>query len=147
MAVFRKDGNAPRQEVKIKEKLPKKADEIGKNWLSRPEDYVVELQGDLSINEGALTENYVAAELVKHGHQLHYYDHKSRNELDFLLQEGKRMSILEVKSGKDYKRHSSLTNALMDNSNKIGRCLVLNKYNVEQTENVTYLPLYMAAFV
>ncbi|MBO7054552.1 MAG: ATP-binding protein [Bacteroidales bacterium] len=105
------------------------------------------LQGDLSINEGALTENYVAAELVKHGHQLHYYDHKSRNELDFLLQEGKRMSILEVKSGKDYKRHSSLTNALMDNSNKIGRCLVLNKYNVEQTENVTYLPLYMAAFV
>ncbi len=49
MAVFRKDGNAPRQEVKIKEKLPKKADEIGKNWLSHPDDYVVEQLGDLSI--------------------------------------------------------------------------------------------------
>ncbi len=49
MAVFRKDGNALRQELKIKEKLPKKADEIGKNWLSHPDDYVVEQQGDLSI--------------------------------------------------------------------------------------------------
>lgn len=105
------------------------------------------LQGDLSINEGALTENFVATELVKHGHLLHYYDHKSRNELDFLLQEKNRLSILEVKSGNDYKRHSSLTNALSNESNKIGRSMVLNKFNVEKTESITYIPLYMAAFV
>ena len=105
------------------------------------------LQGDLSINEGALTENFVATELVKHGHLLHYYDHKSRNELDFLLQEKNRLSILEVKSGNDYKRHSSLTNALNNESNKIGRSMVLNKFNVEKTESITYIPLYMAAFV
>lgn len=49
MAVFRKAENALRQEVRIKEKSPKKADETGKNWLAYPDDYVVEPQGDLSI--------------------------------------------------------------------------------------------------
>ena len=49
MAVFRKDGNAPRQDVPVKEKSPKKADEMGKNWLSRPDEYVIDQQGDLSI--------------------------------------------------------------------------------------------------
>ncbi len=49
MAVFRKDGDSPRQDIRVKDKNAKKADEIGKNWLSRPDDYVVEQQGDLSI--------------------------------------------------------------------------------------------------
>ena len=49
MAVFRKDGDAPRQVLRFKEKNPKKADEIGKNWLAKPDEYVIELQGDLSI--------------------------------------------------------------------------------------------------
>ena len=49
MAVFRKDGNAPRQDIRIKEKSSKKAEEIGKNWLAKPDEYVIEQQGDLSI--------------------------------------------------------------------------------------------------
>ena len=49
MAVFRKDGNGARQDVRIKGKMPKKADEIGKNWLSQPDEFVIEQQGDLSI--------------------------------------------------------------------------------------------------
>jgi len=49
MAVFRKDGNGPRQDIRIKEKSTKKADEIGKNWLSQPDDYAIDLQGDLYI--------------------------------------------------------------------------------------------------
>ena len=49
MAVFRKDGNAPRQDVRIKEKNAKKVDEMGKNWLSAPEEYIIGQQGDLSV--------------------------------------------------------------------------------------------------
>lgn len=49
MAVFRKDGELPRELPRIKEKTSKKADEIGKNWLSCPDEYVIEQQGDLSI--------------------------------------------------------------------------------------------------
>ncbi|MBR5685649.1 MAG: rRNA cytosine-C5-methyltransferase [Muribaculaceae bacterium] len=49
MAVFRKDGDSPRQDIRIKEKSSKKADETAKNWLSSPNDYAVSQQGDLMI--------------------------------------------------------------------------------------------------
>ena len=70
------------------------------------------MQGELDINEGALTENFVAAELRRHGHTLHYYDRKSRQELDFLLAENNKVTIIEVKSGDYYKRHASVDTAL-----------------------------------
>ena len=43
MAVFRKEGEAPRQIPRIKEKMPKKTDEIGKNWLANPDEFVIDL--------------------------------------------------------------------------------------------------------
>ena len=49
MAVFRKDGDARRQDIRIKEKNAKKADEIGNNWLSKPDEYTIEQQSDLFI--------------------------------------------------------------------------------------------------
>ena len=49
MAVFRKDGNAPRQDVRVKEKTPKECDEMGNNWLSAPDGFAIEQQGDLFI--------------------------------------------------------------------------------------------------
>lgn len=49
MAVFRKDGEAPCQSIRTKEKNTKKADEIGKNWLDSPNDYTIGQQGDLCI--------------------------------------------------------------------------------------------------
>ena len=49
MAVFRKDGDSPRQDVRIKEKAPKKADETGKNWLENPDEFAIDQLGDLSI--------------------------------------------------------------------------------------------------
>ena len=49
MAVFRKDGDAPRQNPKIKVKNTKNAEAIGKNWLSNPDGFVIEQQGDLYL--------------------------------------------------------------------------------------------------
>jgi 16S rRNA C967 or C1407 C5-methylase (RsmB/RsmF family)/NOL1/NOP2/fmu family ribosome biogenesis protein len=49
MAVFSKDGGSPRQDINIKEKTPKKCDEMGKNWLAAPDGFAIEQQGDLSI--------------------------------------------------------------------------------------------------
>ncbi|MBQ9821776.1 MAG: rRNA cytosine-C5-methyltransferase [Muribaculaceae bacterium] len=49
MAVFRKDGDTPRQDFRIKEKNIKKVDEMGKKWLSAPEAFILDQQGDLSI--------------------------------------------------------------------------------------------------
>ena len=49
MAVFSKDGDAPCQDIRIKEKNTKKADEIGKNWLKSPDDCVIDLQDDVYV--------------------------------------------------------------------------------------------------
>ena len=105
------------------------------------------MQGDISVNEGALTENFVAAELVRHGYTLHYYDHKSRNELDFLIREKKFVTIIEVKSGSDYKKHASLSNILENSSDSIERSIVLCRGNVEKAGEILYLPLYAVAFL
>ena len=50
------------------------------------------MNGDISINEGALTENFVATTLAAKQVPLHYYDKKSRQELDFVISENERIS-------------------------------------------------------
>lgn len=60
------------------------------------------LHGDLQINMGSILENVVAQELKAHGFQLNYYDGKKTGEIDFVLQNGMQVDLLEVKSGKDF---------------------------------------------
>ena len=105
------------------------------------------LNGEIDINEGALTENFVAIELNKHGHKLHYFDRKSRNELDFLIREGKKVTIVEVKSGNNYEQHAALDNVLNEQSEYIERSIVLNKKQHKQVDDILYLPLYMSMWL
>ena len=105
------------------------------------------LQGNIDINEGALTENYVAAELVKKGYTLHYYDHKSRQELDFLIAKDNKIDILEVKSGNDYKRHASLDTALQKPELPLGESIVFCKFPMEKEGSILYVPLYAAGWM
>lgn len=105
------------------------------------------LNGDIFINEGALAENYVAGELVKHGISLNYYDRKSKHELDFVFPEGSKISIIEVKSGKDYKRHPSLNMAQSLFADKINRRIVMSGNNLEFDGETLYLPFYMSMFI
>lgn len=105
------------------------------------------LNGNIDINEGALTENFVACALSKNNHSLHYYDKKSRHELDFIFAENNKISIIEVKSGNNYQKHASLNTAIADHSDKINRSIVLSKFNVEKKGEILYLPLYMAMMI
>lgn len=105
------------------------------------------LNGDVFVNEGALAENYVAGELTKHGVSLNYYDRKSKHELDFIFPEDGKISIIEVKSGKDYKQHASLNMALSLFRDKVNRCVVMSSNNLEVENEITYLPLYMSMFL
>lgn len=104
------------------------------------------MNGDISINEGALTENFVAAALSAKQIPLHYYDKKSRQELDFVFPENGKISIIEVKSGDDYKRHASMDAAIREHKSEIERAIVLCKGNVAK-DDVLYLPQYMAMFL
>lgn len=105
------------------------------------------LNGEIDINEGALTENYVATELTKRGIGLNYYDRKSKQELDFIFLDRNRISIIEVKSGDNYQRHASLDAAIDAYGDRIGRALVLSKFNVKRTDDIIYYPLYMTMFL
>jgi predicted AAA+ superfamily ATPase len=105
------------------------------------------LNGNLGVNEGALTENYIACSLSSKGISLHYYDKKSRQELDFIIEENNRITIIEVKSGSDYKRHASLDAALKAFPEKIERAIVFSPYNIERQHDVLYLPLYISQFL
>lgn len=49
MAVFRKNGDSPRQDIRMKAKNTKKADDIGRNWLSRPDEFAIDQLDDLFI--------------------------------------------------------------------------------------------------
>ena len=104
------------------------------------------MNGDISINEGSLTENFVAAALSAKQIPLHYYDKKSRQELDFVFPENGKISIIEVKSGDDYKRHASMDAAIREHKSEIERAIVLCKGNVVK-DDVLYLPQYMAMFL
>lgn len=105
------------------------------------------LSGEIFVNEGALAENYVAGELTKHGISLNYYDRKSKHELDFVFPENGKISIIEVKSGKDYKKHSSLNMSKCLFADKIGRSIVMSGNNLEFEGGVLYLPMYMSMFI
>ena len=66
------------------------------------------LNKDKAINNGALFENVVAQELLAKGHKEYYFNSKKQGELDFVIELDGKVVPLEIKSGKDYKRHSAL---------------------------------------
>ncbi len=105
------------------------------------------LSGDIFVNEGALAENNIAGELVKHSVSLNYYDKKSKHELDFVFPEENKISIIEVKSGRDYKKHSSLDMAQTLFADKIYRSIVVSGNNVGFENGILYLPFYMTMFI
>lgn len=106
------------------------------------------LSDDLGVNYGSIYENAVAQELAAHGHELRFYRSKGTGELDFVIESGQGWALpVEVKSGKDYRRHSALSKVLSSPNYEIKRAVVLCEGNVHSREKVDYLPVYMAAFL
>ena len=115
--------------------------------MSLPKMQFQVMNGDIHINEGALTENFIAGELVKKGNSLHYYDRQSKQELDFIYKDGHGIAVLECKSGEDPKDHKSLDAILRAAAIKISRAMVFCRENIMTEGPITYYPLYMAMFL
>ena len=105
------------------------------------------LNGDSTLNYGAVFEAVVVQELMAHGFELFYNSDKKRGEIDFLIEKDNRVIPLEVKSGKDYKRHSALSQLMANNSFNYEEGFVLCNGNVETEGKTIYLPIYMIDFI
>lgn len=108
------------------------------------------LNDEKSVNLGAVYENVVAQELRAHGHRLFYYDNRQKGEVDFLVDDSRKLSILpiEVKSGRDYTIHSALNNLLTTPDYHIHSGLVLSNERIVKTcGRVYYMPIYYVMFI
>jgi hypothetical protein len=100
-----------------------------------------------NVNYGSIYENAVAQELHAHGCNVLFFRNRNLGEVDFILESEGDVLPIEVKSGKTYKRHSALTNLLKTPNYGIEKAVVLCESNVECAEKITYLPIYMCAFI
>ena len=105
------------------------------------------LTDDISVNLGGIYENAVAQELNSHGFDMFFYNSHKYGELDFLIERDLSVVPIEVKSGKDYKIHSALSNCVSNPEYEITEALVLSNYNVRVASRIRYLPVYMAMFI
>ena len=105
------------------------------------------LSRDNDINYGAIFENFIAQELKTHGYKNYYYNNKKYGELDFVIEHKGEVLLLEIKSGKDYTRHSALNNVLEIHDYNIKNGYVLSNYNLSVNKKIIYLPIYMIMFI
>lgn len=105
------------------------------------------LNGDSDLNHGAVYEAVVAQELKAHGFELFYNNDKKRGEIDFLIEKDNRVIPLEVKSGKDYKRHSALSQLMANDDFGYREGIVLCNGNLATENKAIYLPIYMIDFI
>lgn len=105
------------------------------------------LQHETTMNFGSVYENVAAQELQAHGYTLYYLNSKKLGELDFLIESEGKVVPIEIKSGKDYYRHSAMDNVLNHPEFDIPQGFVFCNGNVETISKVVYYPIYMLMFL
>lgn len=104
------------------------------------------LNNGVNVNYGSIYENVVAQELKCHNYNLFYYNSKKNGEVDFIIENGTEVIPIEVKTGKDYKRHVALENLLNNQSYNINKAYTLYQDNIQCVNNSIYLPIYLIMF-
>ena len=103
------------------------------------------LNKDKDINFGSVYENAVAQELASKGFDLYYYKNNKLGEIDFLIENKGYVIPLEIKSGKNFKRHIALDN-LLSSYYEIPKAYILSNKNLEIEDKRIYIPVYMIMF-
>ena len=106
------------------------------------------LNGRSNINFGSIFENAAAQELKTSGYDLFYYYSTKFGEVDFVIQnEEGNISLAEIKSGKDYKRHKAMNKLLQTKNYKFEHKYVFTEKNLEIVNDIEYLPIYMISLL
>ncbi|NMM93291.1 ATP-binding protein [Bifidobacterium oedipodis] len=101
------------------------------------------LDDNPSVNLGSTYENFVVQELAAHGFQTRYYQSKAIGEIDAAIERADgTVVVFEVKSGRSYKSHAALDNALASTNCHVDEAYVLYNGNVEASGSIMYIPVY-----
>ena len=107
------------------------------------------LNSESGINLGSVYECAVACQLAANNNSLFYYDNRTKGEVDFLFDDFNSLSVIpiEVKSGKDYKRHVAISRFVENREYGIQRGYVMsNNREVERKDRICYIPVYYCLF-
>jgi len=108
---------------------------------------IMQMNPEQIINFGSLFENFVACELTAAGYDLFFYKTQKIGEIDFLIELDDSVIPIEVKSGKDYRKHKSLDLLMAREADRIKEAVVLSTNNLEQSGPILYCPVYLTSFL
>lgn len=106
------------------------------------------LNGETTMNFGAIFENFVAQEMAAHGFRPNYYNSAKHGEVDFIVEKDGKVLPIEVKCGKHYERHHALSHLLGESEEYgIDEAMVFDADSFKTNGKISYLPVYMAMFL
>lgn len=76
-----------------------------------------------------------------------HHDSNKYGKVDFIVQNGMHIDLVEVKSGNDYKKHKALENILNVREWNLRNSYVFCRANLELEQGITYLPWYLIMFL
>lgn len=130
--------------------------QIMKNTDEADEDlYKALIIDDLGINQGMILENMVAQMLRAAGHGLYFHEYlyapegtekEKKYEIDFITVKKKKICPIEVKSS-SYKSHKSFDYLIKKYQLKVEDRYIIYTKDLKYEDGITYIPIYMAAFV
>lgn len=130
--------------------------QIMKNRDEVDEDlYKALIIDDLGINQGMILENMVAQMLRAAGHGLYFHEYlyapdgsekEKKYEIDFITVKKKKICPIEVKSS-NYKSHKSFDYLIKKYQLKMEDRYIIYTKDLKYEEGITYIPIYMAAFI
>lgn len=107
------------------------------------------LNKDSGVNLGSVYETACAMELSAHGHDLYYFDSKKVGEVDFLINNYEKTSILpiEIKSGNDQNNFRAIPKLVKEPYNLQKGYIFGNENVVSSKSNLVTFPIYMIMFL
>ena len=105
------------------------------------------LMADEKINLGGIYENAVVQELHAHGFPSFFYNSHKQGELDLVIEKDANVVPIEVKSGKDYYKHSALSKVVDYPEYDVQEAYVFTNYRPSVSEKIKNYPIYLATFL
>ncbi len=109
------------------------------------------LNDKLTADLGYVYENVVSQMLVAVGKKLYYHtwptnDGKRNYEVDFLIPDGSKISVIEVKSARST-QHVSIDNFMQKYSSRIQQSYLIHNKDLRKDGHLKCIPFYMTPFL